>query len=83
MTNQKLQVAIDEFERLRDTVEGFRERNAVQPNADSDAGRALAELQDFSTRLHELGLGRFVNKKTPRSPFLSLLHRWRQVSSAH
>jgi hypothetical protein len=83
MTNRKLQVAVDEFERLRDTVEGFRERNGALPEADSDAGRALSELQDFCTRLHELGSGRFVTQGRPQPPFRRLHQWWRRVVSAH
>ena len=82
MTNRKLQEAIDELERLRDTVAGFSERNATPPNPDSDAGRALSELEDFSDKLSELRLGRFVNHGKTKPPFLSFRHWWRQFSSA-
>ena len=54
MTNAKLQVAIDELERLRDTVKGFNERNGTQPNPDSDAGRAFFSLKSFATEYRKL-----------------------------
>jgi hypothetical protein len=57
MTNSKLQAALDELERLRDTVRGFKERNAVLPDSDSDAGRALLSLEAFSSGLHKLNIG--------------------------
>ena len=47
MTNSKLQAALDELERLHDTVKGFKERNGTLPDPDSDAGRALLALQRF------------------------------------
>ena len=56
MTNSKLQAALDELERLRDTVKGFKERNSVQPNPDSDAGRAVDLLRTFTSELDKLGL---------------------------
>ena len=52
MTNAKLQVALDELERLRDTVKGFKKRNGTLPNPDSDAGRALFLLKSFTSELH-------------------------------
>jgi hypothetical protein len=61
MTNTKLQAALDELERLRDTVKGFKERNGILPNTDSDAGRALFSLKTFTTELHKLGLGNLLN----------------------
>ena len=48
LTNSKLQAALDELERLRDTVNGYKERNGKLPNPDSDAGRALFTLQTFT-----------------------------------
>jgi hypothetical protein len=56
MTNSKLQAALDELERLRDTVKGFKERNHTLPHADSDAGRALFALQTFTSELQKLNL---------------------------
>ncbi len=63
MTNAKLQVALDELERLRDTVKGFQERNGVLPNPDSDAGRALYSLEAFISQLHKLNLATVLNHK--------------------
>ena len=62
MTNAKLQVALDELERLRDTVIGFKERNGTLPNPDSDAGRALFSLESFTSELHKLNLGKLLNR---------------------
>ncbi len=56
MTNSKLQAALDEIERLRDTVKGFKERNAALPNPDSDAGRAVDALRLFKNELKKLDL---------------------------
>lgn len=63
MTNSKLQAALDELERLRDTVRGFKERNSAQPNPDSDAGRALQSLKSFTAELNRLDIGNLINKK--------------------
>jgi hypothetical protein len=63
MTNVKLQVALDELERLRDTVTGFQERNGMLPNPDSDAGRALYSLEAFTSQLHKLNLGKILDHK--------------------
>jgi hypothetical protein len=63
MTNTKLQAALDELERLRDTVKGFKDRNAVLPETDSDAGRALFALRTFTSELHKLELGTLLNLK--------------------
>jgi hypothetical protein len=47
MTHLKLQAALDELERLCDTVKGLKKRNGgTPPNPDSDAGRALSLLGD-------------------------------------
>lgn len=51
MTNSKLQAAVDEVERLFDTVKEFKKRNGSLPNPDSDAGRALFSLQVFYKEL--------------------------------
>ena len=56
MTNSKLQAALDELERLRDTVKEFKARNGRLPNADSDAGRAAFALKTFTSELNSLGL---------------------------
>jgi len=63
MTNSKLQAALEELERLRDTVQGFRERNGTLPDPDSDAGRALFALQTFTSELQKLNLGKLLNFK--------------------
>jgi len=49
VTNSKLQAALDEIERLCETVKGFKGRNGgTLPNPDSDAGRALSLLETFA-----------------------------------
>jgi hypothetical protein len=63
MTNSKLQAALDELERLRDTVKGFKERNGALPGPDGDAGRALFALQAFVSELQKLNLGNILNLK--------------------
>ena len=63
MTNSKLQAALDELERLRDTVKGFKERNGRLPDPDSDAGRALFTLQTFTSELQKLNLGNILGFK--------------------
>ncbi len=60
MTNQKLQAALDELERLRDTVKEFKTRNAEAPNRDSDVGRAVDSLSQFSSELQKLEIGELV-----------------------
>jgi hypothetical protein len=56
-------VALDELERLRDTVIGFKERNGTLPNPDRDAGRALFSPESFTSKLHKLNLGKLLNQK--------------------
>jgi hypothetical protein len=65
MTHLKLQAALDELERLVDTVKGFKERNGgtLPPNPDSDAGRALSSLEMFSSELHKLDIGKVLGHK--------------------
>jgi FtsZ-binding cell division protein ZapB len=63
MTNAKLQAALDELERLRDTVKGYKERNNTLPNSDSDAGRALSTLETFTSELRRLNLGKLLDHK--------------------
>lgn len=58
MTNGKLQAALDEAERLFDTVHEFKKRNGKLPDTDSDAGRALYSLQAFVAALKKLNLTR-------------------------
>ena len=60
MTNTKLQAALDELERLRDTVKGYRDRNSQLPNPDSDAGRAVSLINDFNSALEKLHLAASV-----------------------
>ena len=64
MTNQKLQAALDELERLRDTVKEFNTRNSQTPNPDSDVGRALNSLAVFSSEFQKLNLPRYVKKRS-------------------
>jgi hypothetical protein len=60
MTNSKLQAALDELERLRDTVKGFKDRNGTLPNPDSDAGRALFAITSFTSELDKLSIGKLI-----------------------
>ena len=60
MTNMKLQAALDELERLRDTVKSYRDRNSKLPNPESDAGRAVSLITDFNIALEKLHLGAAV-----------------------
>ena len=60
--NSKLQAALDELERLRDTVKGYRDRNSKLPNPDSDAGRAVTLINDFSIALEKLHLASVVKQ---------------------
>jgi hypothetical protein len=63
MTHLKLQAALDELERLCETVKGFKERNGTLPNPDSDAGRALSSLEVFTSELHKLNIGKILDHK--------------------
>jgi hypothetical protein len=64
MTHMKLQAALDELERLCETVKGFKERNGgTLPNPDSDAGRALSSLEMFTRELHKLDIGKVLGRK--------------------
>jgi len=56
MTNSKLQAALDEIERLCETVKQFKNRNGRLPNPDSDAGRSLFSLQVFVRELRKFNL---------------------------
>jgi hypothetical protein len=60
MTNTKLQAALDELERLCDTVKGFKQRNGKLPDSDSDAGRALSALETFTSELRKLNLDKLL-----------------------
>ena len=61
MTNLKLQLALDELERLRDTVKEFKSRNADAPNPDSDVGRAVDSLSVFTREVRKLEIGKLLN----------------------
>ncbi len=64
MTNQKLQAAHDEIQRLCETVNGYKERNSGQmPNPDSDSGRAVSMLETFTTDLRKLDIGKVLGHK--------------------
>jgi hypothetical protein len=60
MTNLKLQVALDELERLRDTVKEFRLRNTDAPNPDSDVGRAVDSLSLFTREVGKLEISKLL-----------------------
>ena len=60
MTNSKLQAALDELERLHRTVKEFKARNGKLPNPDSDAGRALFNLEAFASEMKNMNIGRLV-----------------------
>jgi hypothetical protein len=57
----KLQAALDELERLRDTVKEFKTRNPESPNPDSDVGRAVDSLSTFVSDMHKLEIGKLLN----------------------
>jgi hypothetical protein len=61
MINLKLQVALDELERLRDTVRGYKERNSAPPNPDSDVGRAVYSLTTFTSEMRKLDIASVVS----------------------
>jgi len=63
MTPMKLQVALDELERLCETVKGFKERNGTMPVPDSDAGRAVSSLEMFTIEMHKLEIGKILGRK--------------------
>jgi hypothetical protein len=63
MVNSKLQAALDELERLCETVKGFQERTGTLPNPDSDAGRALSSLETFTGELHKMNIGKILGHK--------------------
>jgi hypothetical protein len=56
MYNTKMQAALDEIERLYETVHESKKRTGKLPNAESDAGRALVQLQEFCAELRKLNL---------------------------
>ncbi len=63
MTHMKLQAALDELERLCETVKGYRERNGELPAQDSDAGRAVSSLEMFTTEMNKLNIGKVLGHK--------------------
>lgn len=63
MTNSKLQAALDELERLCETVKGFQERTGTLPNPDSDAGRALSSLETFTSEVRKMNIGKILGHK--------------------
>jgi hypothetical protein len=63
MTNAKLQAALDELERLRDTVKGFQERSGTVPNPDSDAGRALSLMESFNAEYRKLNIDKLLKEE--------------------
>jgi hypothetical protein len=64
MTRLKLQAALDELERLCETVKGFKERNGGKlPNPDSDAGRAFSSLESFTSEMNKLDIGKVLGHK--------------------
>ena len=56
MTNMKMQGALDEIERLSDTVLESKKRNGKMPNPESDAGRAFILLQEFCSALRKMNV---------------------------
>jgi FtsZ-binding cell division protein ZapB len=60
VNNSKLQAALDELERLFDTVKEFKARNGRLPNSDSDAGRAIITMEAFADQLKKLKIGQLV-----------------------
>jgi FtsZ-binding cell division protein ZapB len=60
VNDSKLQAALDELERLHDTVKEFKTRNGRLPNPDSDAGRAVSALEAFAGELKRLRIGQLV-----------------------
>jgi len=62
MTNSKLQAALDEIERLCDTVREYKKRNGELPHPESDAGRAVYSLQLFQEALKKLDLAAVLGR---------------------
>ena len=63
VTNSKLQAALDELERLHDTVREYKARNGKLPETDSDAGRAADSLLVFHESLKKLDLGKLLDRR--------------------
>ena len=62
MMNSKLQGALDEIERLCETVKEYKKRNGQLPHTDSDAGRAVYSLQQFHDGLTKLNIGKVIER---------------------
>lgn len=62
MTNSKIQAALDEIERLCDTVKEYKKRNGQLPQTDSDAGRAVYSLQQFHDALKKLDIEKILDR---------------------
>ena len=62
MMNLKLQAAVDEIERLCETVKEYKKRNGELPGTDSDAGRAVFSLQQFQDALKKLDLEKVLSR---------------------
>jgi hypothetical protein len=60
MMNSKLEAALDELERLHDTLKEFKARNGRLPNPDSDAGRAFSLLETFATEYRKLDVDKLL-----------------------
>lgn len=63
MINSKLQAALDELERLHETVKEYKARNGKLPNPDSDAGRAVTSLQLFNEGYEKLHVSKLIEHK--------------------
>jgi len=62
MTNSKLQAALDEIERLCETVREYKKRNGQLPHVDSDAGRAVYSLQLFQEALKKFDIDKVLDR---------------------
>jgi hypothetical protein len=60
MMSSKLQAALDEIERLSETVKEYKRRNGQLPHTDSDAGRAVYSLQQFRDGLAKFNLEKLL-----------------------
>ena len=62
MMNSKLQAALDEIERLCETVREYKKRNGQLPHTESDAGRAVYSLREFHEALLKLDVEKLVER---------------------
>lgn len=62
MMNSKLQAALDEIERLCETVREYKKRNGQLPHTDSDAGRAVYSLQQFHDAWRKLDVEKVIER---------------------